>query len=65
MKSLYGLGLFANIRVLDVTAPGASERTLTISVQENPRISGISYSGNDKLGDEDLESPRRAGGRCF
>ncbi|MCA9727577.1 MAG: hypothetical protein KC729_07830, partial [Candidatus Eisenbacteria bacterium] len=56
VKSLYGLGLFANIRVLDVTAPGASERTLTISVQENPRISGISYSGNDKLGDEDLKS---------
>jgi len=56
VKSLYGLGLFARIEVIDATPPGATERTLVIRVEENPRIAEIADSGSDKLSDEDLRS---------
>ena len=56
VRSLYALGLFSNIQVVDETPLGASRRTLTIDVDENPRIRTISWSGNDKLGTEDLKA---------
>jgi len=55
VNALYALGLFSDIRVLS-SSDSVGERVLTIAVTENPRISSITWSGNKKLGEEDLKS---------
>ena len=49
LKSLFGTGLFADVRV-----ENAGSGVVQVSVVENPIINQISFEGNDKIDDEEL-----------
>jgi outer membrane protein insertion porin family len=54
VRSLYGLGLFSDVAVRDWLEPDGT-RGLEFKVTENPRVSAITWTGNKKLGEDDLK----------
>jgi outer membrane protein insertion porin family len=54
IKSLYSTGLFKDIE-LDAIREGAGIKVM-IQVVENPRLKSINFTGNNRIGDEDISS---------
>jgi len=54
IKNLYSTGLFKDIN-LDAIREGAGIKVI-IQVIENPRLKSINFTGNNKIGDEDISS---------
>lgn len=55
IQALYGMGLFSSINIVE-RPDSAGFRRLAIEVAENPRISSVEWSGNRKIGTEDLRA---------
>ena len=53
IRRLYGLGIFSDIKIEAEEVSGGLK--LYIVVKELPKLSGIEFSGNDKISNEDLK----------
>lgn len=54
IRSLYGLGLFSQIRLYE-RADSLGRPVLVFDVEENPRITSLAWTGNKKLSEDDLK----------
>jgi len=54
IRRLYDTGNFADVRVEAEPAEDGTLR-LVVVVAERPRITGVAFEGNDKIGDSDIE----------
>jgi outer membrane protein insertion porin family len=52
-KALWGLGLFSNVEIK--SEPSEGGQRLIVEVTENPRITSLDFTGNKKIGTEDLK----------
>ena len=52
IRRLYDLGFFSDITILGDIVPGGV--ALTVRVVENPRVSSVEFTGNDKIKEKDL-----------
>ncbi len=55
IQSLYGMGLFSTINIVE-RPDSAGFRRIAIEVTENPRIESLEWSGNRRIGTEDLRA---------
>jgi len=54
VRRLYATGLFTDVDVADVAAPGGI--ALTVRVRERPRVQGITFAGNHKIEESTLKT---------
>ncbi len=52
-KALWNLGLFSNVEIK--SEPVDAGQRLIVEVTENPRVSALDFTGNKKIGTEDLK----------